>query len=255
MNMYQPNPDSVVNCFWVFGYRFNSLYRHWTLNKELTNKHLRKVKEAPSLLLKQIEKDRAQYYKEKAEGKIHNKDDKFFYEADWSEEIMTDHYENEHNDIEFFPEFLKGSILSMSLSLLETLLEDLSVEIAKDLNIPIELPTQGSFLQRYLNWLEKNCGLNVELTKQNKKHFMAIGAVRNKYIHKLDRDLPEDIRNIITKMIHPEEKEMISYNFIEKAFEEINHLTEKLEAAYLKFYQELKQKKLLDDLDIPEDLR
>ena len=33
------------------------------------------------------------------------------YESDWSEELLLVHYENEHSDIEYFPEFLKGSIL------------------------------------------------------------------------------------------------------------------------------------------------
>ena len=130
----------------------------------------------------------------------------------------------------------------MSLSLLETLLEDLSLEIARDLDISVELPSQGSFLQRYLKWFDRSCGLTIEFTKENKKNFMAIGAVRNKYIHKLDRDLPEDIRRIIHKMGKPEENEVINFAFIEKAFEEITQLIEKLESGYEKFYKSLKTK-------------
>jgi hypothetical protein len=256
MSLYQPNPDFVVPCFWDFSYRFNSLYRHWQFSKDSTTAYTKSVSETPDRILKNYNAKKEQYIKEKETGIKHDKKTSMLYESDWSEELLLVHYENEHSDIEYFPEFLKASTLSMALSTFENLLGDLSEDIARELKVEIELPEKGGYINKYITWFTRGCGIEIKLSKENNRKLNAIRNIRNRFIHRISRDIPKDIRDTISKMVNQTENEdLISNDFIEHSLKEISSLASKLETAYIKFLNQKKKNDLLDKLGIPEDLR
>ena len=106
-NIYNPEPE-FHQPFSDFSYRFQSLYRNWILYKDFNKNHIDLLTQAEN-----VENEGAEYY--------------------------DIHSEVAQVDIEFFPIHLRGSIISLSLSSLENLLNELAEEIAKDLDKPIKL--------------------------------------------------------------------------------------------------------------------
>lgn len=236
--IFEPNPDFVIPCFWEFSYRYNSLYRLWELNKKLIAKHVEEIKNHPQKLLNDVENGRQNYFDEKAAGVKHDDDDtRMFYEDDWNKEIMMDYTENMKPDIDFFPEFLKASTLSMALSTFENLLGDLSEDIARELNVEVELPEKPMpYISKYLYWFTKGCGIEITLSKENNRKLDAIRSIRNRFIHRISRDIPKNIQDTISKMVNfTENDELISNQFIENSLMEISDLASKLETAYINF--------------------
>ena len=250
-SLFEPNPQHVIPCFWEFSSRYNSLYRHWELNKDLIQNHIKEIQAYPKELLNDVEKGRENYYKEKAAGKIHDEDTIMFYEDDWSTELLMDYSDNMEPDISFFPEFLKASTLSMALSTFENLLADLSEDIAKELEIEIELPEKGGYINRYITWFTRGCGLDITLSKENNRKLDAIRNIRNRFIHRISRDIPKDIQDTILAMVNrTENEELISNEFIEQSLNEISSLASKLEIAYINFLEHKVESQ--DDKMIPK---
>lgn len=256
-NIFHPNPDFAIPCFWEFGYRYNSLYRHWQLNKEFIEKRITEIKNYPKELSEDVENGRKKYFEEKASGVVHDKNTQLFFENDWSTELMMDYSENMEPDIDFFPEFMKASTLSMALSTFENLLGELSEEVAKELKIEVNLPNKPMpYINRYLSWFTKGCGLEIELSKENNKKLDAIREIRNKFIHRISRDIPKNIQDTISNMVKSTETDdLISNQFIEHSLLEISDLASKLESAYIKFLKQKGENDFLNKLGIPEDLR
>ena len=256
-SLFEPNPDYVISCFWEFSSRYNSLYRHWELNKDLIQNHIKEIQAYPKELKDDIEKERETYYKEKAAGKIHDEETVMFYEDDWSEEILMDYSDNMEPDISFFPEFLKASTLSLALGTFENLLGELSEDIAKKLKVEVQLPEKPMpYISKFLYWFTKGCGMEITLSKENNRKLDAIRSIRNRFIHRINRDIPKNIQDTISKMVNlTETDELISNEFIEHSLLEISGLASKLETAYIKFLKQKDEDDFLDKLGIPEDLR
>lgn len=256
-NLFEPNSHHVIPCFWEFSYRYNSLYRHWKLNRDLIQNHIKEIQEYPKDLMDGIEKGREKYFQEKAAGIEHDHDSRMFYEDDWSEEVMLDYTENMEPDIDYFPEFLKASTLSMALSTFENLLGDLSEDIAKELKVEVQLPEKPMpYISKYLYWFTKGCGMEITLSKENNKKLEAIRSIRNRFIHRISRDIPKNIQDTISAMVNrTENDDLISNEFIEHSLLEISGLASKLEKAYIRFLEKKEKDDFLDKLGIPEDLR
>lgn len=210
--LYQP--ELVLHLpFWEFMYRIESLNRYWTLNKTVSSKHIEILTNA---------------------GKA-NDESAEYYDMFW---------ETAKVDIEYFPELLRSSTLSIALSFLETLLESVSTIVAKDLDVEINYDKRDiPYIHKYILWLTKGCGLQVAISKENNKRLDAIRAVRNRYIHQIDRDLPENIKKTVSEMINSssETEMVINDDFVDQALNEICSLVKVIELSYIRFYDNLKK--------------
>jgi len=192
--------------FWDFKYRFESLHRHWVLNKDFINNHIS--------ILKNIEGDGT------AEFDL----------------IFSDTVES---DIEYFPDYLRLSTISFALSLVENLLDELSEEAAKDLKIQIELDKRKlPYINKYILWLTRGCGIEISIDKTLWKNLDAIREIRNRFIHRIDRDIPEQVKQVISDMVSStlDEEEPITDNLVDASLSELAKLVKSIELAYIKFY-------------------
>ena len=210
-NIYNPEPE-FHQPFSDFSYRFQSLYRNWILYKDFNKNHIDLLTQAEN-----VENEGAEYY--------------------------DIHSEVAQVDIEFFPIHLRGSIISLSLSSLENLLNELAEEIAKDLDKPIKLDKRPlPFINKYLLWFTRNCKIEITINKEQHKKLDAIREVRNRFIHNLSREIPENIKKTIretTKRLSNHEI-VVNDDFVDQSLKEIATLVKNIELSYLDFYSELK---------------
>jgi hypothetical protein len=214
-DLYYETEPIFFEPFWNFKYRFQSLQRNWKLTNEFTKKHIEKLIKA---------------------AEVENNSDK--YECLYSE-IATP-------DIEYIPEQLKASTISLAISLLENFLDELSEEIAKDLNIKVELSVQKMpYINKYIMWMINGCGLNITLTKEKNRNLDAIREVRNRFIHNISRDIPENIKKTINKILGYSKNSaiIIDDRFVEFSMKEIAKLVKEIEIAYIDFYEKLQLEK------------
>ena len=109
--------DQFFKPFGEFKYRFQSLQRHWELNRDYISNHIS--------ILKNVEGDSA--------------------------ELDVAYSETAEVDIEYFPEYLRLSTISFSLSLVENLPGHLSEEIANDLGVEINLDKRPlPYINKYI---------------------------------------------------------------------------------------------------------
>jgi hypothetical protein len=205
INSFYETEDVVIEPFWEFKYRFQSLQRHWELNKAYISNHIS--------ILKNVEGDGS------AE----------FYDV-FSETVGV--------DIEYFPEYLRLSTISFSLSLVENLLGDLCEEVAKDLGMEIDLDKRPlPYINKYILWLTRGCGLEIAIDKSMWKSLDAIREVRNRFIHKIDRDLADQIKKVISEMVSSTLEGEITDEFVGASFSRLADLVKTIELAYIKFYE------------------
>lgn len=209
-NIYDPEPE-FSEPFWDFAYRFQSLYRNWILFRDFNKNHIDLLTKAENM-----ENEGAEYY--------------------------DIHSEVAQVDIEFFPIHLRGSIISLSLSSLENLLNELAEELAKDLNKPIELDKRPlPFINKYLLFFTRNCKMELTVNKEQHKKLDAIREVRNRFIHNLSREIPENIKKTIGEMAQnlSDHEIVVTDGFVDQSLKEISALVKKIELSYLD-YSELK---------------
>lgn len=211
-SIYDPEAIFVVDCFYNFSYRYNSLYRYWLYNKENVKTHLKRLSKTPGC------------------GTAESFD--FFSET---AEV----------DIEYFTDFLHLSALSFGLSLVEDLLNSLCDEIkSTSSNIPEMSKKPLPYIDKSLSWLIKSIGLKITLDEQLLNDIKTIRKVRNRYIHQISKDLPDNIRNSINEIIGKYESEKIlSESFIEYSLTTLAELVKTIEISYIEFYHEHNPKK------------
>lgn len=200
---YEAEPG-FIEPFWEFMYRFQSLERHWNLNKGFINFHVLRLKN----------------FRKRCEGE----DELWFSET-------------AEADIEFFPEYLRLSTISFSLSLVENLLGELSEEIAADLNVKIDLSKkQIPYINKYILWLVRGCGITIDIDKSLWKSLDAIRALRNQFIHRIGRDIPEQIKKTISEMVDtPTIGGEITDAFVDESFVKLSELVKTIELAYISY--------------------
>ena len=195
--------------FFEFQYRFQSLQRHWEINKDFTKKHIS--------LLKNVE-------------------------GDGSAEFHDMFSETAEVDIDYFPEYLRLSTISFSLSLVENLLGSLSEEIAKDLGISITLDERPlPYINKYILWLTRGCGLEIAIDKSMWKSLDAIRELRNRFIHRINGDIPDQVKKVISEMISStlNSAESITDEFVDTSFKKLSELVKTIELSYMKFYDKI----------------
>ena len=190
--------------FWDFQYRFQGLQRHWVLNRDYFSNHLN--------ILRIIVPDGTAEF----------------------EGVVSETVGNDFNDI---PEYVRLSTISYALSLLENLLGAVSEEIASSSGKEVILDKRPMpNLEKYILWLNRDCGLEIELGKKLRKNLTAIRDVRNKFSHRIDRDIPEHTKNIVYEMVDSSENGEfeISDQFVEISLKELAAVAKLIELAYIK---------------------
>ena len=145
-------------------------------------------------------------------------------------------------DIDYFPEYLRLSTISFSLSLVENLLGSLSEEIAKDLGISITLDERPlPYINKYILWLTRGCGLEIAIDKSMWKSLDAIRELRNRFIHRINGDIPDQVKKVISEMISStlNSAESITDEFVDTSFKKLSELVKTIELSYMKFYDKI----------------
>jgi hypothetical protein len=190
----------------VFSERFNSLYRYWEINLNFTKKHIAELKTLnPNL------------------DKLH--ENQLFF--DGTAEI----------DKDYFPDLLRGFVISSIISNIETLLQDICKEIAIDKNLKIDLDSRPlPYINKYIMWLITGCGLNIILPKSVNRNLDVIREIRNKFIHNMNKEIPKQIQKAFNDMIKStnSESNVVNDEFVNKSFIEIAKLAKLIEIAYIK---------------------
>lgn len=192
--------------FWKFKDRFQSLQRYWEVNKDYISNHIS--------LIKKVKRDSAE-----------------------SDIIYSEIAET---DIEFFPEYLRLSTISFALSLVENLLGDLSEEIAHDLGVEIKFDEKRlPYINKYILWYIRGCGLEIVLDKSIWKSLDAIREIRNRFIHRIDRDIPEQVKKVIAEMVSStsDDEKSITDEFVDASLKKLSELVKIIEIAYIQFHE------------------
>lgn len=199
--IFQPS-ERFLQAFYEFASRLNSLQRHWEFSRGFIAGYLSDLKTV---------------------------------QTDGSAEMEDVKDEFVLSDQEYFPEFLRCTVLSQALALIENLLSDVVQEIASKIATHPE-PDQRKlpYVNRYILFLTKTCGLELEVSKDLWKNLDAIRELRNRYIHKLDRDLPSQIKKTLTRIaaeVQSEDKP-VDDKFVDVGLEVVAEIAERVENAY-----------------------
>lgn len=224
--IYTAEGECIAHPFWEFMYRIQALHRHWMINIDFTKKHLSMLKNAGSI-----------------NGKY--------------QEYYDLYAETAGSDIDYIPEQIRGSTISMLISLLENLLIQLSEDLAKELNIKIELSeNKMPLINKHIYWLAKGCGLEVYIPKQTNKNLDLIREIRNRFIHNINRDIPDQLKKTLSQIIEGNDnnKSLVDDAFVEFSFDQISKVVKNIELSYIEHDKKNKLKKMMKNLDIPDDL-
>lgn len=224
--IYTAEGEYVVTPFWEFMYRIQALHRHWMVSKDFTNKHLNKLKKAGTI-----------------SGKY--------------QEYYDLYAETAGSDVDYIPEQIRGSTISILISLLENLLIQLSEDIAKELKIKIELSeNKMPLINKHIYWITKGCGLEVYIPKETNKNLDLIREIRNRFIHNINRDLPDQLKKTLSQIVERNEdtKSLVDDAFVEFSFNKISELVKNIELSYIEFDKKNQIKKMMKNLDIPDDI-
>jgi hypothetical protein len=199
-------PERFLQAFYEFAYRLNSLQRNWESIRRFIAGYLTDLQAA---------------------------------KTDGSAEMEMIKDDVVLSDQEYFPEFLRCAVLSQGLALLEKLLSDVVHEIASEIATdPKPDQRQLPYVNRYILFLTRTCGLEFEVSKELWRNLDAIRELRNRYIHNLDRDLPVQIKITLTRIAD----EMQSTNkpvddtFVDVGLEVVAELAQRIEDGYWRWF-------------------
>jgi len=157
-------------------------------------------------------------------------------------ELYDDIY---HCDEEYMDEFAYSSILFSIIGLFETLLDDLAKDAARLANKSLNLRKYGSlsYVQKYIQFLIEDCGCLIDTSDEGWTAFDHVRRVRNSYVHKLGKDLPEKIQKEIQSFFGEmnEESFKLNYEFIDGAFGTVGFLASEIERAYYRILDQTEE--------------
>lgn len=193
----------------VFGDRIESLQRYFEFTSKFVNTYIEQSKISLSHVLENS--DSAE------ESDVH--------------EIMTS------GDSDYFMEYLRASVLSHLFTLMEGLLSDVANEVAKMLGQQVELPENMPYINRFITYLQRSCGLAIKIDKETWKKIDMLRSLRNKYVHQMNRDLPEHIQQQLQKLIDEAQEPggIVDDIYVRSAFKTIGSLAEIIDLAYWAF--------------------
>ena len=150
--------------------------------------------------------------------------------------FWEDQYQTEDQNL--FPEFLAANFVTQLIVLLENFLSEVADELASLEGEEVTLSgRKGSYIQQYLGALREKFRADISLDKNTRKTLDAIGAVRNRFIHKLRRDLPQDIQRHIESIFESGSADAVSRDprFVEHSFKTICTVAEEVQAAIIDY--------------------
>ncbi|MBP2028654.1 methionine synthase II (cobalamin-independent) [Acetoanaerobium pronyense] len=202
--------DIFFDFFWEFSYRMQSLQRYFEYTDRFINEYI-----------KNFEK----YYVDLEQN------NNYAEEIDLGGEQLL-------SDKNYFQEQHYSAILANLFSLLETLLSEVTNDVAKTLNKEFKIEKRMSYIDKYLYFLDKGCGLNVSIEKETWHRLELMRNIRNKYIHNLGKNISNYIKSELLKLYenNNEEEFKLNYEFINLAFETIANIAFELRDSYFRFY-------------------
>lgn len=224
--------------FSTFNDRIKSVQRYWELINPLIKNHVDILNKVPTELLKKYKEEKEIYEEKIKTGKIISNEEHEYFSRVSEAEVVLDFEDEISFDTEFMPEYLGGSIITLSLSLLENLMNEVAKSVAEEYNIKFVLPSSKQpFINKYLHYFTNNCGFNITLEDNENERLDIIRQVRNKFIHEINRELPKEIEDAIKRISDTVEDKKFKINdlFISTSLFEICSLAKKLEIAYLNF--------------------
>lgn len=195
------------NSIWEFSYKFQSLHRHWILSKEYFTRFSSDLGSTDLLV---------------------------------NAEANDMYGETAMIDIENFPEYIRQSTLAIALSLLETMLNGLSIEIAEDQGIDVDLPDKNiPYINKYILWFAQGCGIEIDINKSIWKSLDAIRTVRNRFIHQIDRDIPSHVQKVISEMAASsvDDNQLVTDEFVDASLKKLSELAKSVELAHIRYYE------------------
>ncbi len=210
VNPYFKSSEDFSKIFSDFENRISSLQRYFETNQMHIENYLQYSKDTLNKKKKEIknQKELAAY------GRCHFSDEEYFYEM---------HY---------------LSVILMLFSLFETLLSDLSIDIAKSQDKWVEdyMDKSLPYIKRYMYFLTDICKLNIKIDEEQEKKLDIIRKIRNNYLHSLEKDIPEEIQEELKKVLDLDKNKIrINAEFISMAFQIIGEIAQNLEHAYWKY--------------------
>lgn len=210
VNPYFKSSENFSKIFSDFENRISSLQRYFETNQIHIENYLKFSKDELNQQKKEVknQKELAAY------GRCYFSDEEYFYEM---------HY---------------LSVILMIFSLFETLLSDVSVDIAKSENKWVEDNMDKSlpYIKRYLNFLEFECKVKVPINDEEEKKLNIIRKIRNNYLHSLEKDIPEDIQEELKKLMDLEQNKIkVNADFILMTFQIIGSIAQRLEVSYWEY--------------------
>ncbi len=210
VNPYFKSSEDFSKIFSDFENRISSLQRYFETNQMHIEHYLQYSKDT----LKQKKKEIKNQKELAAYGRCHFSDEEYFYEM---------HY---------------LSVILMLFSLFETLLSDLSVDIAKSQDKWVEdyMDKSLPYIKRYMYFLTDICQLDIKIDDEQEKKLDIIRKIRNNYLHSLEKDIPEEIQEELKKVLDLDKNKIrINSEFISMAFQIIGEIAQNLERAYWKY--------------------
>jgi len=202
--------ESFLEAFDIFGARLESLQRYFEFSSQYVEFYLSQSRDSLA---------KVQDYSDSAEE-------------------FDVHYDITSSDEDYFAEYLRASVLSHLFTLLEGLLADVADDVARILGQPVELSRKHMpYINKYVTYLKRSCGSSFNITKETWKTLDALRELRNRYVHRLNRDLPAQIQQQLQKLIEDAQEPKTEVNdlFVRTAFSTIGCLATDLDASYWSF--------------------
>ena len=173
-SVYDP-PERFLEAFYAFASRLSSLQRYFEFSSQYVNYYLAESRTS----LQNIE------------GLV---------------EDQIAEFEDLHGDItlsdeEYFAEYLRASVVSHLFTLIEGLFSEVADDIGDVLDQTVELPSKAMpYINRYVTYLQRGCGLSLNIDKEAWKSIDAIRDIRNRLVHRISRDLPDQIQGTLQEL-------------------------------------------------------
>lgn len=216
-------PSRFCESFYDFAERINTLNRYWIVSRDYIEQHLHLVNNGNL-------------------SDVAETLDKEFTSEEGCPAALGDCLSDlRSSDSLYFPETIRLNILITAFSFFENLLGNICDEVADlcDLNVKLD-ERQMPYIDKQIRWLTRCAGLNIIISKEQRKQLDLHREVRNKYIHRLSRELPDNIQKTVDKIVSEVNNPdwLQSSEYIDSAIDDIIQLVSQIEIAYWKFYEE-----------------
>lgn len=207
---YQPS-ERFFEAFYIFGSRLESLQRYFEFSSQYVETYLSQSRESLA----------------KVRNHPHLAEDLDVHgDLTWADEA-------------YFAEYLRASVLSHLFTLIEGLLADVADDVARIMGQAVDLPSKPMpYINKYVTYLQRGCGLSLNIDRETWKTIDALRELRNRYVHRLDRDLPAQVQQQLQKLIEAAQEPETEVNnfFVRTAFSTIGRLAAEIDAAYWLFF-------------------